>query len=36
MAEVKILGCDGSFFDALRFRAYGKKKISRSPGFFDS
>ena len=30
----KIPGCVGSFFDALRFRAYSKKKILRSLGFF--
>ena len=30
----KIPGCGKDFFDALRFRAYSKKKISRSPGFF--
>ena len=29
----KILGCEKDFFDALRFRAYSKKKISRGPGF---
>ena len=29
----KILGCEKDFFDALRFRAYSKKKISHTPGF---
>ncbi|MBP6034502.1 MAG: hypothetical protein KA537_03395, partial [Candidatus Moranbacteria bacterium] len=30
----KILGHGKDFFDALRFRAYSKKKISRGLGFF--